>query len=176
MPQERAAAANERARNRVERAMASADDRPMPPIAPPLRRAGWLAATVSTAGAALRRAAGCGAVLLVALGATAPAAPAAEASPEAAAAFVESLFDRARHLSARTKDGDPERYRQLLAFVRSGVDLIAIARFSTGPFWKQASPYERERFLAVFETFVAQTFDRRLGELSGHSLKIVKAV
>jgi phospholipid transport system substrate-binding protein len=124
-----------------------------------------------TALAAIRRVAACGAILL-ALGATAVA----DASPEAAAEFVEGLFDRARHLSARSKNTDPERQRQLVAFVRTGVDLTAIARFSTGPFWKQASEAERGRFLVLFETFVAQTFGRRLGELSGHSLRIVKAV
>jgi phospholipid transport system substrate-binding protein len=122
-----------------------------------------------------RRLAACGAVALT-LGAAPLAAAETNASPDAAADFVKGLFDRARSLSARPNSRDPERNRQLLAFVRTGVDLVAIARFSTGPFWKQASDAERDRFLILFETFVAQTFGRRLGELTGHELKIVKAV
>lgn len=133
------------------------------------------AATMRQVVSPLRRLAACGAVVL-ALGAALPAVADGNASPDAAAAFVESVFDRARHLAARSKSGDPERQRQLVAFVRTGVDLAAIARFSTGPFWKQASAAERDRFLVLFESFVAQTFGRRLGELSGHSLRIVKAV
>jgi phospholipid transport system substrate-binding protein len=126
-------------------------------------------------GTVTRRFAVCGAVML-ALAATPVAAAETNAAPDAAADFVKGLFDRARGLSARPDSRDPERHRQLVAFVRKGVDLVAIARFSTGPFWKQASETERDRFLALFETFVAQTFGRRLGELSGHNLKIVKAV
>ncbi|HVO13789.1 MAG TPA: ABC transporter substrate-binding protein [Alphaproteobacteria bacterium] len=112
----------------------------------------------------------------LALGAAPLAAAGAESAPEAAAEFVKSLFDRARHLSATPESRDPERLRQLVAFVRGGVDLVAIARFSTGPFWKQASDEERDRFLALLETFIAQTFDRRLGELTGRTLSVVKAV
>ena len=122
-----------------------------------------------------RRLAACAAVVL-ALGAAPLAAAGPEATPDAAADFVKGLFDRARHLSARPESRDPDRLRQLVAFVRTGVDLVAIARFSTGPFWKQASEDERDRFLALLETFIAQTFDRRLGELTGRTLNIVKAV
>jgi phospholipid transport system substrate-binding protein len=122
-----------------------------------------------------RRFAVCGTVLL-AFAAAPLAAGEIAATPEAAADFVKGLVDRARMLSSRTDNRDPERHRQLLAFVRTGVDLVAIARFSTGPFWKQASDDERDRFLSLFETFVAQTFGRRLGELTGHNLQIVKAV
>lgn len=120
-----------------------------------------------TAGAALA------AVLTLGM---APLAAAGEATPDAAAEFVKGLFDQARHLSGKPAGRDPDRLRQLVAFVRSGVDLVAIARFSTGPFWKQASDDERDRFLALLETFIAQTFERRLGELTGRRLSIVKAV
>ena len=126
-----------------------------------------------TAGAVARRLAVCG-VLVLTLGAT-PLAAAEHGMPDAAAEFVQSVFDRAQRLSARP-GRDPERQRQLVAFVRTGVDLVAIGRFSTGPFWKQASEEDRTQFLGLLETFVAQTFGRRMGELSGQTLKIVKAV
>jgi phospholipid transport system substrate-binding protein len=137
-----------------------------------------MTASLAAFAAKLRRLAACGALAVaLAVGATpAAAAAATEASPDAAADFVKSLFDRARHLSSKPDGQDAERLRQLVAFVRSGVDLVAIARFSTGPFWKQASDEERDRFLALLETFIAQTFDRRLGELTGRTLTIVKAV
>jgi phospholipid transport system substrate-binding protein len=124
--------------------------------------------------AALRVAACC--TVAMTLIAAPLAAAESNPTPDDAANFVKGLFDTARGLSVRNQSSDPERHRRLVAFVRSGVDLVAIARFSTGPFWKQASDAEHDRFLEVFETFVAQTFGRRLGELTGHTLKIVKSV
>jgi phospholipid transport system substrate-binding protein len=133
-------------------------------------------ASIAAIAGSFRRRAVCGALAaMLALGA-APMAAGTEAAPEAAAEFVKTLFDRARHLSAKPAGHDSERLRQLVAFVRGGVDLVAIARFSTGPFWKQASDEERDRFLALLETFIAQTFERRLGELADRTLTIVKAV
>jgi len=58
------------------------------------------------------------------------------------------------------------RFRQIF---RADFDVPGIARFVLGPYWRLASPAQRQEFLALFENYIVQTFSGRLSQYAESS-------
>ena len=69
-----------------------------------------------------------------------------------------------------------ERSRALYQFIDSIVDVRAIARFTVGRHWRQASPPQRAEFTALFRDLLAHSVSRRISQLAGGSIDVRKVV
>jgi len=65
-----------------------------------------------------------------------------------------------------------EEFDRLLA---RDFDMRLIGRFVLGKNWRKATEEEREEYLTVFQTYIVNTYQKRIGEYSGENLKILKA-
>ena len=93
------------------------------------------------------------AVLLSSLAQPRPALSAADP-----ASFLERYGDRAISLLSDGSRSEAERggdFRQLLS---EGFDLESISAFVLTPYWRQASEDQRQRFLAAFQSVLANRF------------------
>lgn len=98
----------------------------------------------------------------LALGAAARAA-----SPESAAeAFVKSVGDKL--VAVVNGPGSPAQKRQQLTqIIDSVVDVDGVAKFCLGRFWRQATPEQRQRYLATFHQVLVTNITSKLGEYEG---------
>jgi phospholipid transport system substrate-binding protein len=78
--------------------------------------------------------------------------------------------------SSNTGRSQAERDRTLYAFMDSFVDVPAIARFTIGHHWNQASPRQRAEFTALFRGFLAHSVLGRISQLAGASIDVQKVV
>jgi len=114
-------------------------------------------------------------LMLATLAGPVAAARAEEAatSPEAAAKFVQSLGERAVSLFASytpaEADKNKEEFRQIF---REGFDFDLIGRFVLGNPWRNASAEQKAEYQQLFETWVLDTYTRRIGAYKGESFKI----
>ena len=69
-----------------------------------------------------------------------------------------------------------ERNRKLYEFMDSVVDVRAIARFTIGRHWNQASPRQRAEFTALFRDFLAHSVLGRIAQLADASVDVQKVV
>ncbi|HKO09350.1 MAG TPA: ABC transporter substrate-binding protein [Alphaproteobacteria bacterium] len=114
-------------------------------------------------------------LLLGLLAAAAPAASAEESptSPAEAAKFIQELGSRAVALFASYKPSEAakseEEFKQIF---RDGFDLDLIGRFVLGNSWRTASPEQKEQYRTLFETWVLNTYTRRIGAYRGETFRV----
>ncbi len=115
---------------------------------------------------------------LAAVGAMALAGPARAGSfDNEAKRFVGSLGDKtAVMIRNESTESEAERAQKLYGFVDNIVDVPAIARFTLGRYWRQASEQQRAEFMKLFRGYVAYSVADRIKALAGASIKVQKVV
>lgn len=110
------------------------------------------------------------AIVVAGLAMQAPqAAPAAAEEPDA---FIERLAVTAID-SLTAKDLDPrERQDRFRALLRDGMDLERVGAFVLGPYRRQATEDQIERFQTELEDYVVASYAWRFGEYSGESFEV----
>ncbi len=115
---------------------------------------------------------------LAATGAVALAGSASAGSFDSEAKrFVGSITTRT---AAMVGDGsattEADRIRRLYGFVDNVIDVPAIARFTMGRYWRQATEQQRAEFKKLFRGYVAFSVADRIKALAGASIKIQKVI
>ena len=107
--------------------------------------------------------------LLLLTGPSLAAAPAAASATPAD--FIRSLGDQALQvIQSNAGLGQKAAYfRQLL---HQDFDLPGICRFVLGPYWRSASPQQRQEFGSVFEAHLLRFYGERLAQYAGGSLRV----
>ncbi|HEX6978302.1 MAG TPA: ABC transporter substrate-binding protein [Alphaproteobacteria bacterium] len=99
----------------------------------------------------------------------------ADASPQAARAFIDELGNEAIGIlqSEQPASAKAERLEEVF---RRGFDFEAIGRFILGRYWNTASAQQRKEFLAAFTDFVTRSYARRLADetVSGFNITNVR--
>jgi phospholipid transport system substrate-binding protein len=115
---------------------------------------------------------------LAAIGAMALAGPARAGSFDAEATrFVGSLGAKTAVLvDNEDAISEAERAQKLFGFVDNVVDIPAIAKFTMGRYWRQASEQQRAEFKKLFRGYVAYSVADRIKALAGASIKVQKVV
>ncbi|HEY8534837.1 MAG TPA: ABC transporter substrate-binding protein, partial [Vicinamibacterales bacterium] len=87
----------------------------------------------------------------------------ADASPQAARAFINDLGNEAIGVlqSDQPTSVKAERLEEIF---RRGFDFVAIGRFILGRHWNTASAQQRQDFLEAFTDFVTRSYARRLAD------------
>jgi hypothetical protein len=91
-------------------------------------------------------------------------APRPAAADDAPTAFIGSLGQQVLAVIHRPDlpvDGKAAYFRQLL---RQDFDLTGISRFVLGPYWRVASPGERQEFSDLLTQQIIDVYDRRLAQ------------
>lgn len=83
-----------------------------------------------------------------------------------AAAFVRSTGDKL--VAVVNGPGSTQQKRQMLTQIVDGtVDVDGVARFCLGRFWRQASPAQQQRYVAIFHQVLVTNITSKLGEYKG---------
>jgi phospholipid transport system substrate-binding protein len=101
--------------------------------------------------------------LALALTAGVSAAPPSAAADEAPVAFIRALGDQA--LSVARSDMLPvSKAAYFDRMLQQDFDLTDICRFVLGPYWRLATPYERQEFSGLFTDRLINFYGRRLAQ------------
>jgi phospholipid transport system substrate-binding protein len=93
----------------------------------------------------------------------------------APAASPQSFVDDVATLAFKAMDqshSDQEREKRFMSLLEQDFDVPRISRFVLGKYWASASDQERVGFRAVFETYMARAYSRRLGEYAGETVRV----
>ena len=82
------------------------------------------------------------------------------AAPRSAASFLADLRDRAVAQLAEAGISEDEKARRFTALLRESLDTASIARFVTGPTWRDADGGQKEAFLEAFEASIVACFGK----------------
>lgn len=92
-----------------------------------------------------------------------------------AAAFIDSLGQKALS-SLTTPDLDQaEREKRVRGLLRSYFDIDVIARFTLGPAWRSATDAQKSEYVKLFEKMIVKTYAQRFSEYSGQQMKVGRA-
>lgn len=111
------------------------------------------------------------AILIVALS----AAGAARATVNDASYFINQLGNQAINTLRATNltlDQREARFRGLLS---QSFDLRFIGRFVLGRYWRDATPDQKNDYIALYGEYLLQTYSARLGGYSGETLTVTGA-
>jgi phospholipid transport system substrate-binding protein len=88
-------------------------------------------------------------------------------SPDAAArAFVKATGDKL--VAVVNGPGSTQQKRQTLTqVIDQAVDVDGVARFCLGRYWRQASPAQQQRYMAIFHQVLVTNITSKLGEYKG---------
>lgn len=90
----------------------------------------------------------------------------AATAAEAASAFIRETSDKL--IAVVNGAGSPEARRQALApIISSAVDVVGVARFCLGRFWRTATPEQQEQYLRLFHSVLVTNISLKLGEYRG---------
>jgi phospholipid transport system substrate-binding protein len=99
----------------------------------------------------------------------------AQSATDRAAAFVKATGDKL--VAVVNGPGAAAQKRQQLAQIIDGtVDVKGVAQFCLGRFWKQASPEQQQRYLALFHQVLITNITSKLGEYQGVKFTLGRAV
>jgi phospholipid transport system substrate-binding protein len=91
-----------------------------------------------------------------------------------AAAFVKSTGDRL--VAVVNGPGSPSSKRsQMTQIIDSDVDVDGIGRFCLGRYWKQATPDQQKKYLALFHEVLVTNITAKLGEYQGVTFTMGRA-
>jgi phospholipid transport system substrate-binding protein len=87
-------------------------------------------------------------------------------SADRASAFVKATGDKL--VAVVNGPGSIEEKRRTLAQIIDGaVDVDGVARFCLGRFWRQASPEQQRRYMALFHQVLVANITSKLGDYKG---------
>lgn len=112
------------------------------------------------------------ALLVIALGAAAPASAAADLAPRAAK-FIEARGSEV--IAIVNGPGSLEEKRaKVAAILLDSVDVRGVAQFVLGRHWRTATETQRNEYLALFEQVLVRNLSSRFGELTGVTFTIAR--
>lgn len=117
----------------------------------------------------LQRAIAVVAMLVLAGASPARAAPASEESE-----FVSGLGNQLLSLFEDPELSDAALRGELRAMFTAAFDVPAIARFVMGRHWRQATEEQRQEFLDLFRSYVANIYAERFSGYSGESFEVTR--
>ena len=96
----------------------------------------------------------------------------AEGTLGQAGAFIQDFGNRA--INALTEEGlaTKELRARFSKLYEEGFDSPAISRFVLGRYWKKTTKDEREKFTALFNKFVIQTYSAKFRHYSGETFTV----
>ncbi len=97
------------------------------------------------------------------------------ASVNGAAQFIHTLGNQAIGALQAPNLTLAQREAQFRGLLAQGFDLRFIGRFVLGKHWREASPGEKNDYLALFSEYVLQTYSSRLGGYAGETLTVTGA-
>jgi phospholipid transport system substrate-binding protein len=107
-------------------------------------------------------------VLLFVAALTLPVPPARAAG---ATDFIDALGRQA--LDVIRSDASPtQKTHYFHQVLHQDFDLLAISRFVLGPYWRVASPTQRQEFKTVLEQYLVRFYGQRLAEYHGESFRV----
>ena len=117
-----------------------------------------------------RRCAAVGAVLLCVLSAALPC----EAAAQDARAFIGTLGREAIQVMGPSIPAAQRlvRFRELF---RDDFDLPGISQFVLGPYWRAATPEQRQQFLGLFQEHIVRAYTTLLGQYGGEPFNVTGA-
>ena len=92
--------------------------------------------------------------------------PALAQNTDKAAAFVKSTGDRLVAIVNGPGSATSKR-SEMTQILTSDVDVDGIGRFCLGRFWRQATPEQQKRYLALFHEVLVTNITAKLGEYKG---------
>lgn len=95
--------------------------------------------------------------------------PAARAA--GATEFIDALGRQALEV-IRSNASPEQKTAYFHRVLHQDFDLPAIARFVLGPYWRTASPEERQEFKTVLEQYLVEFYGQRLTEYHGESFRV----
>jgi phospholipid transport system substrate-binding protein len=95
-------------------------------------------------------------------------------SADKAAAFVKSTGDRLVAVVNGSGSAGSKR-SQMTQIIDSDVDVDGIGRFCLGRYWKQATPDQQKKYLALFHEVLVTNITSKLGEYQGVTFTMGRA-
>jgi len=95
-------------------------------------------------------------------------------SADKAAAFVKSTGDRLVAVVNGSGSAGSKR-SQMTQIIDSDVDVDGIGRFCLGRYWKQATPDQQKKYLALFHEVLVTNITAKLGEYKGVTFTMGRA-
>ncbi len=99
----------------------------------------------------------------------------ADEQSESATKLVDRLGKEAVKLLSDDSLDVTEKRKEFDRLLARDFDMRLIGRFVLGKNWRAASKEEREEYLTVFQEYIVNTYQKRIGEYSGENLNILKA-
>jgi phospholipid transport system substrate-binding protein len=100
-------------------------------------------------------------------------APLAAAPPaNSAAAFMSQVLTNAAKI-INNKADPVERRNQFVQLFHEDFDVLGIARFVSGRFWRTASQGDQQEFLSLFDDYVVFVYTARLGDFGAGTFTIL---
>ncbi|MGE4014632.1 MAG: phospholipid-binding protein MlaC [Alphaproteobacteria bacterium] len=101
-------------------------------------------------------------------------APARAAGEAEAAKVVESMANTVLKILADKSASRQAREQLFAEILNKNFDVPTIARFTLGRAWNDASPAQRDGYLAVFRQYIVKTYVVQLSQYSGEQFKVTK--
>ena len=89
-----------------------------------------------------------------------------------AEAFVQMQADRAIGILNNHSLGAAEKKQAFYQFVNENVDVPRITNFVLGRYRRQVTPAQYQQFAEIFRTYADSTYETRLGDYHGETLKV----
>ncbi len=90
----------------------------------------------------------------------------AQSATDRASAFVKAAGDKL--IAVINGPGSAQQKRQTLTQIIDGaVDVDGVAKFCLGRFWRQASPEQQTRYMAIFHQVLVTNITSKLGDYKG---------
>ena len=100
--------------------------------------------------------------------------PARAAGEPEATKVVQSMADSVLKILADKTASRQAREQLFAIMLNQNFDVPTIARFTLGRAWNDASPAQRDAYLAVFRQYIVKTYVVQLSQYSGEQFKVVK--
>ena len=88
----------------------------------------------------------------------------AQSATDRASAFVKATGDKLVAV-VNGPGSAPQKRQKMTQIVNGTVDVDGVARFCLGRFWKQASPGQQQRYMALFREVLVNNITSKLGEV-----------
>ncbi|MBE7637220.1 ABC transporter substrate-binding protein [Sneathiella sp. P13V-1] len=108
-------------------------------------------------------------------GVLSPAHAYAKEETKSATSLVNELGQEAVKLLANADLDETKKREGFTRLLERDFDMRLIGRFVLGKHWRNASKEEQEEYLALFQKYIVNTYQKRIGEYSGENLKIIKS-
>jgi phospholipid transport system substrate-binding protein len=110
-----------------------------------------------------------GLVLLAIVAALGPTRAHASEPPQA---FVDRLASRAIQVFAASELNRETKTRKFGELLTEGFDMLSIAKFCLGRFWRAATPEQQREYVKLFEEMIVNTYAGRFAQYSGETYRI----